>query len=132
MRFFAAVSAATAVFGVTALAAETVQLKDFTVRVTGNDPAAASFKVQPDNVSCSATSVEELSADTAVVCGESAYRFELKNGSNGFWALTVHKQTAPGAGVSGTKEVQPTSCHAGGNGPDDNVCDLADTDITLN
>ncbi|KKY16327.1 putative protein elicitor [Diplodia seriata] len=129
MRFFATVATAAAVFGAAAFADETVQLKDITVRVTGSEPQAASFTAQPDNVTCSATTPDDLK--NVAVCGDSAYRFGLKNGSNGFWALTVYKQTAPAAGLSATKEIQPTHCHAGGNGADDNVCDVADTEITL-
>ncbi|KAL1627539.1 hypothetical protein SLS56_006363 [Neofusicoccum ribis] len=128
MRFFAATAA---LVGLAAAYSETVQIKDLSVRDTSDAIQSATFTIQPDGVQCSATSAADLASDVAVVCGESAYRFELRDGSNGHYALTIYKQTAPGAGLYGSTEIAPY-CHAGGNGQDDFVCQqTGDVEVTI-
>ncbi|KAL1626456.1 hypothetical protein SLS56_006767 [Neofusicoccum ribis] len=117
MRFFTI--AAPAFLGALATASEVVQIKDLSIR-DNNGIQATSFTIQPANVQCSATTASALANKSVVICGESKYRFAI-DGANSKYSLTLYKETAPGAGITGTIEVQPY-CHAGGNGANDFVC----------
>lgn len=90
MQFFVAL----ALFGTAAVAAETVQIKDATFTAGAEAPQTADFTIQPANVQCSSTSASEL-AD-GVACGDSKFSFQLGNGGNGEYKLTINKETAPG------------------------------------
>ncbi|EKG10566.1 hypothetical protein MPH_12424 [Macrophomina phaseolina MS6] len=105
MRFFATV----AVFGAVALASETVQVKEATIHYNGEAPTAADFTIQPANVKCSSSSAADLASDVAVTCGDSPYRFELRNGGNGELAVTIHKQTAPATTIALVSPGPPSS-----------------------
>ncbi|EOD43269.1 putative major allergen alt [Neofusicoccum parvum] len=119
MRF--STFAASAIFGAVAVsAAETATITDLSIR-DNNGIQAASFKISSaDNVECSSTSAADLANSAVVVCGESKYRFAI-SGSNSKYDLTLYKEVAVGAGITGKTTVQPY-CHAGGNGQNDFVC----------
>ncbi|KAK7700213.1 hypothetical protein SLS57_012156 [Botryosphaeria dothidea] len=127
MRFFAVAT----LFAIGAVAStETVQIKDATIRDNG-DIQSASFTIQPANVKCESTKAADFTADSAILCGDSAYRFELKDGSNGKYALTIHKQTGVAVGLSGTTEFGVVA-HAGGAGANDMVVQPAgDVSVTI-
>ncbi|KAH7042749.1 hypothetical protein B0J12DRAFT_672930 [Macrophomina phaseolina] len=130
MRFFATV----AVFGAVALASETVQVKEATIHYNGEAPTAADFTIQPANVKCSSSSAADLASDVAVTCGDSPYRFELRNGGNGELAVTIHKQKDDNStGLSGTTQFLVKQAE-GGNGKDDFVFAPKDdvVSVTLN
>lgn len=79
-----------AIVSALAAAAETVSVSDLVVRNIDNSIQAASFTVQPANVSCSVA--DEAAVSSVVVCGESAYRFYIEEASLSNYNLTIYKE----------------------------------------
>ncbi|KAF2032185.1 hypothetical protein EK21DRAFT_99078 [Setomelanomma holmii] len=102
---------------------ENIDISDYFLR-KNDGIQSVSFKLSGNNhtdLSCSIGATTLPSNVTT--CGDSDYRFgliePLTNGSD--VSFRIYHQTAPFAGKWGTGSV-PTYCHAGGNGPDDFVC----------
>ncbi|KAG9255657.1 uncharacterized protein F5Z01DRAFT_550652 [Emericellopsis atlantica] len=109
---------------------ENVDIADFTVRkeqAAGQDTPTAinsvSFKLSGDDatdLACSASNPDFPSE--VITCGDSKYRFVLQPGSDDAeFGLTLYHELGPAVGFWGEGNV-PTYCRAGGNGPDDFVC----------
>lgn len=91
MRF--STLAVSAIFSALAAAVETVSVSDLIVRNIDNSIESASFTVQPANVSCSVS--DQAAVSSAVVCGESAYRFYIEEVSLSNYNLTIYKELGP-------------------------------------
>lgn len=84
----------------------------------------AGFKLSGKNgtVQCEIGAVESLPSEVEV-CGDSKYRFGLieATGAGSEVGLRLYRETGLASGLTGSGDV-PTYCHAGGDGPDDFVC----------
>ncbi|KAH7050216.1 hypothetical protein B0J12DRAFT_740486 [Macrophomina phaseolina] len=115
MKFFAA----TAAFAGLAAAAK---ITDATIR-DNNGIQMAQFTV--DGVQCTASDAQLGSRQIA--CPGSAYSWHI-NGANSEYTLTLFKGvTSDAAGAYGKI---PVVCTAGGNGPNDKVCDQT-SEVTI-
>ncbi|KAI6784029.1 Effector protein PevD1 [Emericellopsis cladophorae] len=119
---------------------ENVDIADFAVRkeqsASGEAPtfSSVSFKLSGDDatdLACSASN-PDFSGEI-FTCGDSKYRFALKSGSDDAeFGLTLYHELGPAVGVWGEGNV-PTYCRAGGNGPNDFICQqVAAVTIGLN
>ena len=130
---------------------ENVDIENFSLR---KNPGItnASFKLSSTNgtAECEIGAVEKLPSEV-VSCGDSAYRFglfEADDASQGGIGLRLYKQTSQFFGMVGEGRLSfsgiqqrnanisigsvPTYCRAGGNGPDDFVCDtVPNTYVTI-
>ncbi|KAF2451794.1 hypothetical protein P171DRAFT_426247 [Karstenula rhodostoma CBS 690.94] len=84
----------------------------------------AGFTLSGNNgtVKCEIGAVESLPS-TVVVCGDSKYRFGLIEATTAGAEVGVrlYRETGTAVGITGEGDV-PSYCRAGGNGPDDFVC----------
>jgi hypothetical protein len=101
---------------------ENINISDLFVR-KNNGIQNASFKLSGQNgtdIACEIGAVPSLPSEV-VTCGTSDYRFGLTKGDTTEFGLAIYHQTSPFAGKWAIGDA-PTYCHAGGNGPDDFVC----------
>lgn len=86
----------------------------------------AGFKLSGNNatnLACEIGAVAKLPSEV-VTCGTSDYRFGLVQGKDTEYGLAIYHQTSAFAGKYSIGDV-PTYCRAGGDGPDDFVCEQA-------
>ncbi|CAO2657521.1 Nn.00g036470.m01.CDS01 [Neocucurbitaria sp. VM-36] len=103
---------------------ENIDISDYTLR-KNDGIQSVYFKLSGTNgtgIVCQTGAVPTVPSEV-VSCGESAYRFGVVADPNGGeeTGLAIYHQTAPFVGKWGTGSV-PTYCRAGGNGPNDFVC----------
>ncbi|KAJ8110291.1 hypothetical protein OPT61_g6833 [Boeremia exigua] len=92
----------------------------------------AGFKLTGDNatdLACEIGPVAELPSEV-VTCGDSKYRFGLTKGESSEFGLAVYHETGLASGKYLIGDV-PTYCRAGGNGPDDFVCNQVGDYLTF-
>ncbi|KAF2997389.1 hypothetical protein E8E13_004905 [Curvularia kusanoi] len=100
---------------------ENIDITDFYVR-KNDGIQGASFKLSGKNATDLECSIGATTLPSKVVtCGDSDYRFGLTKGDTTEFGLAIYHQTSPFAGLYAIGDA-PTYCHAGGNGPDDFVC----------
>lgn len=101
-------------------ASENIDINDFFVR-KNNGIQAVSFKLSGDDAKDLECSGSNPKPTDVITCGDSKYRFVIKPGQVEEFGLTIYHELGPAFGFYGEGDV-PTYCHAGGNGPDDFVC----------
>ncbi|KAF2137035.1 uncharacterized protein K452DRAFT_291944 [Aplosporella prunicola CBS 121167] len=117
MQFFAA----TAILFAGIAAAETITVKDLSIR-DNKGIQAATFTINPGNIECSATKAADIAPPKIQQCGVSHYYFNVA-GSDSKYTINFTEDLKKGpVGGEGKAENVPVVCHAGGNGPDDFVC----------
>ncbi|KAF2758027.1 hypothetical protein EJ05DRAFT_476302 [Pseudovirgaria hyperparasitica] len=101
---------------------ENIDIADLYVR-KNNGIQAVGFKLSGNDgsaIDCSA-STPGFPSDV-ITCGETKYRFALYPGQTTEFGLRIYHELGTAFGYYGEGDV-PTYCHAGGNGPNDYVCD---------
>ncbi|KAH7402473.1 hypothetical protein BKA66DRAFT_448833 [Pyrenochaeta sp. MPI-SDFR-AT-0127] len=111
---------------------ENIDITDYYVR-KNEGIQNVSFKLSGNNatgISCEIGAVPTIPSEV-VTCGESDYRFGVVEDPNGGSeaGIAVYHQTSPFAGKWGQGSV-PTYCRAGGNGPNDFVCNQV-SEVTI-
>ncbi|KAF1365783.1 hypothetical protein EJ07DRAFT_170514 [Lizonia empirigonia] len=104
---------------------ENINISSFSLR---KNPSIqnAGFKLSGNNatnLACEIGAVPNLPSEV-VICGTSDYRFGLVQGNDTEYGLAVYHQTGAFAGMYAIADV-PTHCRAGGDGPEDFVCEQA-------
>ena len=112
---------------------ENIDISDFYLRKNpGIQNAGFTLKGDDGTVKCEIGEVTSLPSEVQT-CGDSKYRFGLIESTNEDSAvgLRLYHETSQFAGKTGEGSV-PTYCHAGGNGPDDFVCQqVSETTIVI-
>ncbi|KAJ4374007.1 hypothetical protein N0V83_002746 [Neocucurbitaria cava] len=115
---------------------ENINIADYTLRKNNGTIQAVYFKLSGNNATgivCETGAVPTVPSEV-VTCGTSDYRFGVVEDPNGGEdtdvGLAIYHQTSPFAGKMGTGSV-PTYCRAGGNGPEDYVCQQTDAVATI-
>ncbi|KAJ4305579.1 hypothetical protein N0V90_001110 [Kalmusia sp. IMI 367209] len=101
---------------------ENIDISDFYLRKNpGIQNAGFTLAGANGTVQCEIGAVESLPSEVQI-CGDSKYRFGLiESESDGEAGLRLYHETGLASGKTGEGSV-PIYCHAGGNGPDDFVC----------
>jgi hypothetical protein len=114
---------------------ENINISNFFLRKNGSSIDSVDFKLSgenADNISCAIGATGLPSA--TITCGEpdSNYRFILIKPTDPSRDadLAIYHQTGQASGLWGEGSV-PTYCHAGGDGPQDFVCNQIDKVTTI-
>lgn len=102
---------------------ENVDISGLTIRKNDNGIQNASFKLSGQDgtdIPCEIGAVPSLPSEV-VTCGTSDYRFGLTKGKSTEFGLAIYHETGASAGKYAIGDA-PTYCRAGGDGPDDFVC----------
>ena len=110
---------------------DNINISDFTLR-KNDGIQSVSFSLSGANgtAECSIGAVPSLPS-AVEVCGDSKYRFGLIEATSqgAEVGLRLYRELGTAFGFTGEGDV-PTYCHAGGNGPDDFVCQQV-TQLTI-